>query len=149
MSRSTTATAVLLFAMALAANGGLYAANGPGPTEGSAGIAPAAVEGAATECCDPCPRCHGCHRACDCCACQMPPHYPHFPPLNGYYYFRPYNYPQLAPQQQFVMSWGGDPRDPYKNEIFQRVYAAYKAETKKEPAAAPGKPKTAAGPRTK
>ena len=48
--------------------------------------------------------------------------------MHGYYYFRPYHHSHVT-QQQMVTAWGGDPRNPYANEIFQRVYAQYKAET--------------------
>jgi hypothetical protein len=54
--------------------------------------------------------------------CDMYPHYPYFPSLHGNYYFRPYGLEQLRRQQQFVASWGGDPRDPYANTVFRRVY---------------------------
>jgi len=69
--------------------------------------------------------------------CDMPQHTPYYPPAHGNYYFRPYSVAQLASQQEFVMSWGGDPRDPYKNEIFQRVYDEMAAETGQSPVDAP------------
>ncbi len=56
---------------------------------------------------------------------NMPPHYPYFPPLHGYYYFRPYHRVQLSSQQSIVRGFHGDPRNPYANEVFQRVYAEY------------------------
>ncbi len=68
-----------------------------------------------------------------CGTCDMPPHYPYCPPMHGYYYFRPYNYLHVARQQLFVASWGDDPRAPYKNEIFRRVYTEYKADHAKSP----------------
>jgi hypothetical protein len=84
-------------------------------------------------CCGPDPLrrcCRALHRLHRCLnsTCDMPPHYPYFPPMHGYYYFRPYHHSHLASQQDFVASWGGDPRNPYANEIFQRVYAEYRAD---------------------
>lgn len=40
-------------------------------------------------------------------------HYAYMPPLPGWYYFRPYSVGQLRAQQEAVMQWGGDPRNPY------------------------------------
>ncbi len=54
----------------------------------------------------------------------MFPHYPYFPPMHGYYYFRPYHHSHIARHQSLVAGWGGDPRNPYSNAIFQAVYAA-------------------------
>ncbi|MCA9228254.1 MAG: hypothetical protein KDA47_21675 [Planctomycetales bacterium] len=54
--------------------------------------------------------------------CNMPPHYAYFPADHGNYYFRPYNYHRIATHQQFVMTYGGNPRHPYANEVFDRVY---------------------------
>jgi hypothetical protein len=65
--------------------------------------------------------------------CDMFPHYAYFPPMHGYYYFRPYHHSHLAQQQTSVTGWGGDPRNPYANEIFQRVYAEYQAEKGEAP----------------
>ena len=41
---------------------------------------------------------------------------------DGWYYFRPYSVGQLQALQEATASWGGDPRNPCSNEIFQRVY---------------------------
>lgn len=40
-------------------------------------------------------------------------HYAYLPPLPGWYYFRPYSVAQLRAQQEAVIRWGGDPRNPY------------------------------------
>lgn len=40
-------------------------------------------------------------------------HYAYMPPLPGWYYFRPYSVGQLRSQQEAVIGWGGDPRNPY------------------------------------
>lgn len=40
-------------------------------------------------------------------------HYTYLPPLPGWYYFRPYSVGQLRAQQEAVIQWGGDPRNPY------------------------------------
>ena len=58
----------------------------------------------------------------------MHPHYAYFPSMHGYYYFRPYHHSHVRLQQQTVAGWGGDVRNPYSNEIFQRVYAEYRAD---------------------
>lgn len=57
--------------------------------------------------------------------CNMPQHMQYYPAAHGYYYFRPYNYFHIYWQQAFVETYGGDPRDPYTNRIFQQVYALY------------------------
>ena len=59
---------------------------------------------------------------------DMPPHYAYFPPMHGYYYFRPYSPQDWAKQRGAVEKWGGNPLNPYANQIFQAVYAEYKAE---------------------
>jgi hypothetical protein len=77
----------------------------------------------------------GVHAACDCCGsgcgghplscrstCDMPPHTPYLPELHGYYYFRPYNYTHVAEHQAFVKGFGADPRNPYSDGIFKKVY---------------------------
>jgi hypothetical protein len=102
----------------------------PSPSPGdAAAIAP--VPDPATSPCD---------CACDgaaphCCCCRMPQHHPYFPSLHGYYYFRPYNYSQIAQQQAFVAGYGGDPRNPFANEVFKRVLAEYRAQSAQGPAA--------------
>jgi hypothetical protein len=53
----------------------------------------------------------------------MVPHLPYPPACHGWYYFRPYNVYHLPHLQEAVVSWGGDPRNPYSNELFQRIYA--------------------------
>jgi hypothetical protein len=78
--------------------------------------------------CQPAP-CSGCgcghclyRLFCGC--CDLVPHLPYFPPRHGYYYFRPYNIAHLQRHQEMVVRWGEDPRNPYGNEVFTRVYAA-------------------------
>jgi len=61
-------------------------------------------------------------------SCDMYQHYPYPPALGGYYYFRPYHIATVPVQQRFVTRWGGDPRDPYANYIFDRVYSEIEAE---------------------
>lgn len=75
--------------------------------------------------------------SCDCCdsgedawrwrhwwhsSCGMVPHMPYDSPTRGTYYFRPYGVVDLFMQQEAVRHWGGDPRNPYSNQIFNRVY---------------------------
>ena len=84
--------------------------------------------GDASQCSGGCEACGGCAASPFCSPCNMFPHYPYFPPMHGYYYFRPYHHLHVIRQQRTAESWGGDPRNPYANEIFQRVYAEYAAE---------------------
>ncbi len=48
-------------------------------------------------------------------------HLPYRPPALGYYYFRPYNYQHVPQHQAFVGAYGGDPRNPYSNKIFDQI----------------------------
>ena len=57
-----------------------------------------------------------------CPPCDMIQHLPYPPCLHGYYYFRPYNAAMLLEQREIAIHWGGDPRHPYADEIFERVY---------------------------
>lgn len=66
------------------------------------------------------------------------PHYAYFPCDHGYYYFHPYNVSHIPLHQSIATSWGIDPRNPYSNEIFQKVYAQYEAEQPNVPASDPG-----------
>ncbi|MGC3966114.1 MAG: hypothetical protein QM775_01705 [Pirellulales bacterium] len=47
---------------------------------------------------------------------------PHFGTTHGYYYFRPYHVMHVFSQQELATRWGGDPRNPYDNTMFQSVY---------------------------
>ncbi len=60
--------------------------------------------------------------------CQMHLHYPYYPAMHGYYYFRPYHPRHVREQQGVAAMWGEDPRVPYANAVFQRVYAQYQQE---------------------
>jgi hypothetical protein len=60
-----------------------------------------------------------------CVYCNEIQHYDYYPAMHGYYYFAPYNAIQVPFQQAFVARFGGDPRAPYADGVFQRVYAAY------------------------
>jgi hypothetical protein len=55
-------------------------------------------------------------------------HMPYYPTGHGYYYFRPYNYQHVRYHQEQVTAWGGDPRNPMSNHVFDRVYAELEAE---------------------
>ena len=86
--------------------------------------------------CGPCGECDDCRNAkppkmehCGTIRCDMPQHIAYYPPYHENYYFRPYSVAQLARQQEIVTSWGGDPRNPYANAIFQRVYDEMGLET--------------------
>jgi hypothetical protein len=59
--------------------------------------------------------------------CEEIQHYDYYPALHGNYYFAPYNAIKVPFQQAFVARYGGDPRDPYDDGVFEKVYAAYRA----------------------
>jgi hypothetical protein len=78
----------------------------------------------------PYPQCRylGCTRPLadrDCLVCEEIQHYDYFPAIHGYYYFAPYNAIKVPCQQAFGTRFGGDPRVPYANGVFQTVYAEY------------------------
>ena len=49
---------------------------------------------------------------------------------HGYYYFRPYHVMHVYSQQELATRWGGDPRNPYDNTMFQRIYEQMGIEAK-------------------
>lgn len=53
----------------------------------------------------------------------MVQHLAYPPEAHGWYYFRPYNFGQLRDLQEATSSWGGDPRNPYADDIFRQVYS--------------------------
>ncbi|MDA1051391.1 MAG: hypothetical protein O3C40_13045 [Planctomycetota bacterium] len=53
---------------------------------------------------------------------DMTLHIPYRSHPHNFYYFRPYNYFHIEEQQREVMYYGGNPRHPYANKVFQRVY---------------------------
>ena len=100
------------------------------PDDLGASVAPSDYH-ASSSCCSSCCGRFGGRFGVGCgCHVQMYPHYPYFPPMHGYYYFRPYHHSHLIKHQAIVGGWGGDTRAPYANEVFQRVYAEYEAETR-------------------
>jgi hypothetical protein len=56
-------------------------------------------------------------------------HHPYEPAFFGYYYFRPYNYINVANHKQQVARLGGDPMHPYSLEMFEPIYAQFNANT--------------------
>lgn len=73
----------------------------------------------------------GCNTGCGCCLCRhcllrstgdLVQHMPHFGTTHGYYYFRPYHVMHVFSQQELATRWGGDPRNPYDNTMFQNIY---------------------------
>jgi hypothetical protein len=66
-------------------------------------------------------------------------HYAYLPPLPGWYYFRPYSVGQLRAQQEAVMKWGGDPRNPYATGVLPQL---------PQPHASPSAPSATASTRT-
>ena len=57
---------------------------------------------------------------------DMYPHFAYYPQDHGYYYFRPYNYIHVFEHRARVMSWGGDPRNPYSLALFDPVYEEFR-----------------------
>ncbi len=49
-------------------------------------------------------------------------HIPYVAHPKNYYYFRPYNYFHIADHQNEVANYGGNPKHPYSNRVFQRAY---------------------------
>lgn len=77
-------------------------------------------------CCEKQGCCHRCRNRCRWYRAHttgdMFPHYPYFPAYHGYYYFRPYNWMNVFQQQGWIMSVGGDVRNPYSVAMFDRIY---------------------------
>lgn len=65
---------------------------------------------------------------------SMLPHLAYFPALHGYYYFRPYSLRHLQQHQAAVVRWGGDPRNPYANVIFERLDDGFQTDPARVPA---------------
>ena len=57
-----------------------------------------------------------------CRQCQFPPHLPFEVPYAAAYYFRPYEFTEIPPQQAFAQAWTGSKSNPYDNRFLQRVY---------------------------
>ncbi|PQO43079.1 hypothetical protein [Blastopirellula marina] len=81
---------------------------------------------------------HGCEQYCSfwakrcmpspwCCPGNMRQHFPYEAAPHFYYYFRPYNAAQIAPQQVVAESWVSNPRLPYSNDVFDEVYRDFDA----------------------
>ncbi|EAQ80152.1 hypothetical protein DSM3645_19188 [Blastopirellula marina DSM 3645] len=62
-----------------------------------------------------------------CCPGNMRQHFPYDATPHFYYYFRPYNAAQIAPQQAVAESWVANPRLPYANGVFDEVYREFDA----------------------
>ena len=75
-------------------------------------------------CGEGCDEDHGDRRSRCCCrsTCDMIPHFAYFPEFHGNYYFRPYSYHHVLLQKEIVKSWGEDPRHPYANDLFKKIY---------------------------
>lgn len=58
---------------------------------------------------------------------NMPQHFPYVAGPKNYHYFRPYHWTHIADQQHEVKTYGGDPRHPYANDLFQEVYRRIEA----------------------
>ena len=57
---------------------------------------------------------------------NMIPHYHYFSAEHGYCAFKPYNVTRVGMQQAFAVSYGGDPRHPYRRDkIFKEVYRIF------------------------
>ena len=70
----------------------------------------------------------------------MIPHIAYINPLSSYYYFRPYQAFHVRAQQDEVVTYGGDPRNPYANLLFQNLYAELEASWAEEEATNLGSP---------
>ena len=57
----------------------------------------------------------------------MIPHVAYINPMSSYYYFRPYQFFHVRDQQNEVISYGADPRQPYANLMFPGIYPELEA----------------------
>ena len=55
--------------------------------------------------------------------CNLRQHVPYANGMHGYYDSLPYHIQHIRLQQNAVLQWGGDPRNPYCNAIFRQVQA--------------------------
>lgn len=53
---------------------------------------------------------------------DMTQHIPYIAHPHNFYYFRPYNYFHIPKHQAEVAYYGGNPKHPYANRLFERVY---------------------------
>lgn len=60
-------------------------------------------------------------------ACGLPQHYAYLADPKFYYYFRPYNWFHIEPQQDEVENYGLDRRNPYDNRFLQAAYERVEA----------------------
>ncbi len=92
------------------------------------------IDGGVADCaCDQCvPAPHHHHHSCwglvglpDPCLSpgDMTQHVPYLARPKNYYYFRPYQYFHIAEHQREVTLYGENPKEPYANRLFKRVYA--------------------------
>lgn len=54
--------------------------------------------------------------------CNLRQHVEYFPYAHGNYYFRPYTFTRLLQQQEQAARMGIDPRNPYSNKQYLKVY---------------------------
>jgi hypothetical protein len=111
-----------------------YSYSGAAAAGGACGCDGGAVGGGACGTgCGGCGLRRGCGLSCCCLSghtCCIPfkttgdlvQHMPFFGTTHGYYYFRPYHVMHVFSQQELATRWGGDPRNPYDNSGFQRIY---------------------------
>jgi ribosomal protein L37AE/L43A len=113
-----------------APQGGAYGGTYVG---GTGSFAPAAGhESMAAECCPHCGQRHH-HKGTPlhdwlCPPCNLTQRYPYYPKDHGHYYFRPYHMQRVQEQQAIAVTWGEDPRNPYGQLVFERVYDQIRAE---------------------
>jgi len=74
-----------------------------------------------------CHNCNGYHQGRFQTRCNMIPHVAYINPTASYYYFRPYQAFHVREQQNEVISYGADPRQPYANLLFRTLYTELEA----------------------
>lgn len=84
-----------------------------------------------------------------CPRCNMSQRFPYWPQYHGNYYFRPYHMQRVIEQRQIATSWGEDPRNPYGNLVFDRVYEQMRADEAAQAEALPDPASTPASPALK
>ncbi len=96
----------------------------------------------------------GCENGCCGNTCNMPQHLMYHPIQHGYYYFIPYNHKTVLQHKQAVTRYGGDPRNPYDNSLFQSIYEGLEPvsfelrDPRPAPQAVPPTPETPPAPET-
>lgn len=64
--------------------------------------------------------------------CNLRQHMGYFPYAHGNYYFRPYTFTRLLQQQEQAARMGIDPRHPYSNDHYRKIYEEFETRIRVE-----------------